>query len=404
MMVKNLMIKSFITILILLLFIGINSENVKAENCGFTSAKYCYYACTCMTAICTFWSGGLGGCGCAPSLECCCQSRCINAGQAGCNSEPCCNGGSYYCTVNHCCPNGQEWRDGACRQACECTGGTCCDGCNFIPNNQDPGDAYCPSTCRVCNGNGACKNANAGTDVNNECTSSSWSCVGTCERQRSMANCQSGATCMQTDCITGSYVCQGGSEVTASAASNCGVVDSCSDGSCQGTRYYRACDANNCNCRNNNNGAGTAPIYANAGSSLEADCSSNIEQACRSTAECVEAKGNNQYYSYTYPAEFICRGFCDGSGNCDYAGNSQGRYCSNVACGDGGAECGEVCDTGVGCCAANCLSALGTGTLCNSAWACTSNDLADNAYGVGYGYQTQGYCDGFNSVVFSLDF
>ncbi|MBN2422198.1 hypothetical protein JXB41_03140 [Candidatus Woesearchaeota archaeon] len=38
-------------------------------------------------------------------------------------------------------------------------------------------------------------------------------------------------------------------------------------------------------------------------------------------------------------------------------------------------------------------SVAGTGP-CNSIWLCTSNENTNNAYGVGYGYETQGYCDG----------
>jgi hypothetical protein len=32
--------------------------------------------------------------------------------------------------------------------------------------------------------------------------------------------------------------------------------------------------------------------------------------------------------------------------------------------------------------------------VCSATWYCTANDNANNYYGVGYGYQTQGYCDG----------
>ncbi|KYK24929.1 hypothetical protein AYK26_06420 [Euryarchaeota archaeon SM23-78] len=320
-----------------------------------------------------------GTCICPVDGIACCDI-CVEYEGWGCHNFPCCNP-TDICTGNrHCCKSGEDYNTAtfkcevpAAPDVCENNGdsGT---GDTYCANKDSSkpyccgsaGSGHCEACCRpeathkhcgLCEkcdnsggqGNWACIDQGPNQDLKSECSQGSWTCVGTsgdnaCVRQRDSGDCDGNGKCAvndDTQNIAAGYTCVNGQgELYPDVADQCDPILRCSD--CMGDNCYGA--------------------------------------------------------SYTAPADYKCRGFCDGNGHCDYAGNAAAwpnNRCGDP-CGNAVADCGETCDDGGGgCCSADCTSALGTGTLCNSAWACTSNDLANGAYNNGgYGYETQGYCNG----------
>ncbi|MBW2990645.1 carboxypeptidase regulatory-like domain-containing protein [Candidatus Woesearchaeota archaeon] len=183
-------------------------------------------------------------------------------------------GGTRTCTniVTVDCTGGEVCQNGFCVETDDCTpGSTCCDSSgNFINNNQDPNNDC--GLCRVCNGAGACKNANAGTDVNNEC--------GT-------ANCGTG-TC------NGAGACGAYND---GQRHNCALCGYCNDGDV-------ACENRPTTYRCNDNWACTSQLNTNG------------------------AYGVGYGYS--------TRGFCDGTGtaaaNCDRSSTTRSLDATLAAC------------------------------------------------------------------------
>jgi len=107
-------------------------------------------------------------------------------------------------------------------------------------------------------------------------------------------------------------------------------------------------------------------------------------QVCTQQGQCINAADNTDPKNECSPSWNSCDnlcvkrggdGYCDGNGACD-TNDAVANVAANNIC-SGGSEVSGVCA---------------------STWACTNAQNQDNAYNNGlFGYETQGYCDGFGN-------
>ncbi len=77
---------------------------------------------------------------------------------------------------------------------------------------------------------------------------------------------------------------------------------------------------------------------------------------------------------------------------CDDGNTNNGDGCSSTCQFEDECTSGVCCDT-----SSQPYTYRPTTYLCGAAWTCTDTTNTDNKYSIGYGYETQGYCDGANS-------
>ncbi|MFP4524182.1 MAG: right-handed parallel beta-helix repeat-containing protein [Candidatus Woesearchaeota archaeon] len=215
------------------------------------------------------------------------------------------------------------------------TGYTCDGGGNCDVDKGDIGccqSAYCSSGdyCREsdysCQDLQTCAEANTDfgyspqeddEDLWDDCSIDWNSCDSSCVRRGGDGFCEGGSYSCDTDDATenidSGYVCTGSGSVTAvSQTDYCDYAETCDEGDCSATEYFRSCDGSG-SCRTDNTDSATNTITASSNKVLDNSCS---EIDASSTA--TSCDGSIDYYATASECTYTGRyAECDGSGNCD---------------------------------------------------------------------------------------
>ncbi len=305
-------------------------------------------SCTGSTLYPTDYCSGTGSCIDAGVVSCCpyvcsgadCRNSCTS-------NEHCCT--NAYCSGASCVDKKVD--GSACTAAFECASGFCADGfcCNVactgacrscaLPGQEGTCSNYAGNTdperecgkCRVCNGAGFCKPADAGTDIWNECSESAPESCGLDGECNGASNCRYWNTA--TVCVP-----QSCSVTTLYLADTCSGSGACSDAGTQSCCPY-VCNPEGSGCR--------------TGCLGDTDCCDT--HYCYSGG-CVAKKDNGQT--------------CGGGNEC-VSGFCVDGYCCDTACDQG---C-ESCSINAGTCT---LRAAGTDPE-NDCPVCTVCSGTDNS-------------------------
>ena len=227
---------------------------------------------------------------------------------------------------------------GACDVAEYCTGSSAsCPADAFRPATYNPG-----GTCQKCTGTSATPvNQTSSEDKWNQCSASWTGCSNACTKTGSDGYCDGSGACKTGGAsapVADGKVCSGGSEVSPSTSHYCGTATSCTNGSCVGTTYYRACDGSGA-CRSDNTYAASANnIYAATGYTLTSSCATNGTSLCGYSGY-NGCNGSCQRKRDQYR--------CSSSHTCSYdVGDSYANCGSNTICSSGSCSSSGYCSSG----------------------------------------------------------
>ena len=253
-----------------------------------------------------------------------CQATCGCSDYSNCSSYNGGCGNCGTCSVDGSCSNDKSTDGTTCSVSGDCCSGNCVDGVCC--------DSACGGTCQSCDYTGqvgTCYTHSEGTDPDNECFASSYSCDGTCRRRRRPGTCDGeSAACENEDwnysnCASGT-ACSGG---VCGSATYCDTTDHCVGD----IRYSgKTCDGDN-NCDENKTILGCcADSYCSSCGS--GDCSGNYE--CTSyNCTSVCNTDNDSCGSCGSCSVGSCTGDKEALGNlCSVSGDCCSNYCSESAC------------------------------------------------------------------------
>ena len=205
---------------------------------------------------------------------------------------------------------------------CECIAGDCCDGCLFRPITYTCGySAY--NDC-----NGSCLKKR---DIY-KCSGAAATCPTT-DQGDSLTNIPSGYVC------TGS-----GSQTAVSSSSYCYLDNYCSNGSCSGTRYYTSCNGSgSCRVATDHTDSASTPVSASAGKILTSTCTNQDASASVSCSSAVNSCSSGSCSGTKKYPECNGSGTCDTAATSYYQAETiyaSPGYTLTSSCTNGTTLCG----------------------------------------------------------------
>ncbi|MBI3190821.1 hypothetical protein HYZ41_03895, partial [archaeon] len=370
----------------------IKSETCLAKDyfCGFTPGQMMSYA-----------TLGLDECGGVGSPNACQKTLYHCTASDGSVNDTCALSGTTNIASGNVCTGSGTETAGSSTYYCGlsgyngCGGGLCqkkqdylaCSGSNTC--TVDVGDNFANvAAYKVCSGGSEVD----GTSVACDSSYDYYASANACTYETRYAECNGAGSC---DTSAATYYQTGGNTnvpnlnvaitqnggastpyTTPSASYYCGTATSCTDGTCTGTTYYRAC-AGTGSCRTDNTGAGSANnIYASAGYTLTGACGTTGTTLCGYSGynKCSnQTPGRDQYR-------------CDASQNCasDVGDSYDGTPCSE--------NCDSYCSSGT---CANSSPNTDPYNICSSGYTCSGEAIINSdvcGTGTSCGYSTGTTC------------